>query len=133
MMHLKVRLPTEILLNQAVTKVTAEGGNGSFCLLPEHIDLVTNLVPGILSFESETGEEVFLAVDEGILVKRGADVLVSVRNAVCGESLETLQQTVQQQFRTLDERENLARSVLSRLETSFVREFMELGGNYEAF
>jgi F-type H+-transporting ATPase subunit epsilon len=133
MMHLKLLLPTEILLQETVTKITAEGGNGSFCLLPQHVDLVTNLVPGILSFERETEEEVFLAVDEGILLKRGAEVLVSVRNAVCGESLETLQKTVKQQFRTLDEREELARNVLSRLETSFVQDFIKLGGNYETF
>jgi F-type H+-transporting ATPase subunit epsilon len=127
-MHLKLLLPTEILIDQTVTKVTAEAENGSFCLLPNHIDFVTALVPGILSFESETGEECFLAVDEGVLVKQGAVVRVSVRNAVRGESLESLQQQVQQQFRQLDEREKLARSVLARLETSFVREFMELGG-----
>lgn len=133
MMHLKLMLPTEILVNQAATKVIAEGSHGCFCLLPEHIDLVADLVPGILSFESATGEEVFLAVDRGVLVKCGSEVLVSVRNAVRGESLETLQEMVQQQFRTLDEREKLARSVLARLETSFVRDLMELGGNYETF
>ncbi len=133
MMHLKLILPTEILVNQTVTKVTAEGGNGSFCLLPQHIDLVANLLAGILSFESETGEEMFLAIDEGILIKQGEQVLVSVRNAVRGENLETLQQAVQQQFRHLDEREQRARSMLARLETSFVREFMELGGSHETF
>ncbi len=127
-MHLKLLLPTEILIDQTVTKVTAEAENGSFCLLPNHIDFVAALVPGILSFESETGEEFFLAVDEGILVKQGAVVRVSVRNAVQGENLESLQQQVQQQFRQLDEQEKLARSVLARLETSFVREFIELGG-----
>ncbi|NJR52202.1 MAG: F0F1 ATP synthase subunit epsilon [Leptolyngbyaceae cyanobacterium CSU_1_3] len=130
-MHLKLILPTEILLNQTVTKVTAEGSNGSFCLLPQHIDLVANLLPGILSFELETGEEVFLAIDEGILIKQGQQVLVSVRNAVRGDNLETLQQAVQQQFLHLDEREQRARSMLARLETSFVREFMELGGSHE--
>ncbi|PMB26527.1 F0F1 ATP synthase subunit epsilon [Fischerella thermalis] len=127
-MHLKLLLPTEILIDQTVTKVTAEAENGSFCLLPNHIDFVAALVPGILSFESETGKEFFLAVDEGILVKQGAVVRVSVRNAVRGENLESLQQQVQQQFRQLDEQEKLARSVLVRLETSFVREFIELGG-----
>jgi F-type H+-transporting ATPase subunit epsilon len=131
MMHLKLILPTEILVNQTVTKVTAEGSNGSFCLLPQHIDWISNLLPGILSFESETGEEVFLAIDEGILIKQGEQVLVSVRNAVRGDNLETLQQAVQEQFRHLDEREQRARSMLARLETSFVREFMELGVSHE--
>lgn len=131
MMHLKLILPTEVMVNQTVSKITAEGSNGFFCLLPQHIDWISNLVPGVLSFESETGEEVFLAIDEGILIKQGEQVLVSVRNAVRGDNLETLQQAVQQQFRHLDEREQRARSMLARLETSFVREFMELGGSHE--
>lgn len=131
MMHLKLILPTEVMVNQTVSKITAEGSNGFFCLLPQHIDWISNLVPGVLSFESETGEEVFLAIDEGILIKQKEQVLVSVRNAVRGDNLETLQQEVQQQFRHLDEREQQARNLLARLETSFVREFMELGGSHE--
>ncbi len=133
MMHLKLVLPTEILVDQTVLKVTAEGSNGSFCLLPQHIDWVSTLVPGIFSFERESGEEIFLAVDEGILVKQGDAVWVSVRNAVRGDHLETLQQAVGQQLRLLDEREQRARSMLARLETSFVREFMERGGSHEVF
>lgn len=131
MMHLKVMQPTNGLIDERVTKVTAEGEEGSFCLLPQHVDWVAALVPGILSFELETGEEIFLAIDEGILVKQGATVWVSVRSAVRGVDLETLHQTVQQQFRQLDEQERQARSTLARLETSFVREFMELGGSHE--
>ncbi|HIK15499.1 MAG TPA: F0F1 ATP synthase subunit epsilon [Leptolyngbyaceae cyanobacterium M33_DOE_097] len=130
-MHLKVMQPINVLIDERVTKVTAEGEEGSFCLLPQHVDWIAALVPGILSFESETGEEIFLAIDEGILVKQGAMVWVSVRSAVRGVDLETLHQTVQQQFRQLDEQERQARSTLARLETSFVREFMELGGSHE--
>lgn len=128
MMHLKVMQPTNVVIDEQVTKVTAEGEGGSFCLLPQHVDWIAALVPGILSFESETGEEIFVAIDEGVLVKQGTEVWVSVRNAVPGVNLETLQQTVQQQFRQLDEQEQRTRSTLARLETSFVREFMELGG-----
>ncbi len=131
MMQLKVMQPTNVLIDERVTKVTAEGEQGAFCLLPQHVDWVAALVPGILSFESETGEEIFLAIDEGILVKQGTMVWVSVRSAVRGVDLETLHQTVQQQFRQLDEQERQARSTLARLETSFVREFMELGGSHE--
>jgi F-type H+-transporting ATPase subunit epsilon len=128
-MHLQVMRPTEILIDQAVAKITAEGESGSFGLLPQHGDLVVALVPGILAFELETGEEVWLAIDDGILVKQGNCVRVSVRNAVRGEHLETLQQAIQQQFHQLDEREHQARRTLARLETSFVRELIDLGGD----
>ena len=130
-MHLKVMEPTQVVIDQRVTQVTAEGRQGSFCLLPAHVDWVVALVPGLLSFQSATEAEQFLAIDEGILVKQGLVVWVSVRRAITGESLETLQQAVQQQFRHLDEQEQRARSLLARLESSFVREFLQLGGAHD--
>jgi F-type H+-transporting ATPase subunit epsilon len=126
-MRLKVLLPTEVLVNEEVTKVIAEAENGSFCLLPRHIDFVTALAPGLLSFETEEGGEEFLAVDAGILVKYGAEVLVSIRNAVRGLDLERLQQTVDEQFRALDEREKMTLAAVARLEANFIRRFIDLG------
>ncbi|MDJ0677612.1 MAG: F0F1 ATP synthase subunit epsilon [Calothrix sp. MO_167.B42] len=128
MMKLKVLLPTEVLINEAASKITAEAENGCFCLLPNHVDFVAGLVPGLLLFESREGEEIFLAVDEGILVKCGLEVLVSVRNAIRGTDLETLKNTVEQEFQSLDEREKMTRGALAKLEASFIRGFLEVGG-----
>ena len=125
-MRLKVLLPSEVLLDAAVTKVIAEAENGAFCLLPRHIDFVAALVPGLLSFETEDGREEFLAVDEGILVKCAAQVLVSTRQAVRGPDLGTLRQTIDEQFRTVDEQERKARAAAARLEADLVRRFLEL-------
>ncbi|KST69874.1 F0F1 ATP synthase subunit epsilon [Mastigocoleus testarum] len=127
-MKLKVLLPTEILIEEVVSKITAEAENDSFCLLANHVDFVAGLVPGLLFFELEDGKEVFLAIDEGILVKCGSQVLVSVRNAIKGNDLETLKNTIAQEFRSLDEREKMTRSALAKLEASFVRGFLEVGG-----
>lgn len=126
-MRLKVLLPTEILIDREVTKVTAEAENGSFCLLPRHIDFVAALVPGILLFESAGGKEEYLAVDEGILVKAGQEVLISTRNAVQASQLGILRQTVEERFLVLDDREKMARSAAAKLEADLVRRFMELG------
>jgi F-type H+-transporting ATPase subunit epsilon len=126
-MKLTVILPTGVLVNQEVSKVTAEAENGSFCLLPRHIDFLAALVPGLLSFENEVGEEEFLAIDEGVLVKCGAEVMVSTRNAVRGVPLGQLRQAVEKQFRVLDEREQQARKVLTKLEADLVGRFIRLG------
>lgn len=124
-MKLKVLLPTEILVDEEVRKVIAEATNGSFCLLPRHIDFVAALVPGLLSFDDASGEEVFLAVDRGTLVKCGDEVLVSTRRAVRGGSLEALHATVENEFRVLDDRERKARTASARLEAGLVRRFIE--------
>lgn len=124
-MRLKIMLPTKVLIDQDVTKVVAEAENGSFGILPKHIDFVTALVSGILSFEYDNKEE-FLAVDEGILVKWGSDVFVSTRNAVRSKDLGRLKQTVKEEFHILDEREKKSRSVIARLEADFAKRILEL-------
>jgi F-type H+-transporting ATPase subunit epsilon len=124
-MKLKIMLPTRVFIDQDVNKVVAEAQDGSFCILPKHIDFVSALVPGILLFESNNEEE-FLAIDEGILVKWGSDVLVSTRNAVRSIDLGQLKLTVVEEFRILDDREKKSRSVIARLEADFAKRILEL-------
>lgn len=125
-MHLRILLPTRILVDSDVTKVIAEAENGSFCLLPRHVDMVAALTPGLLAFTDTAGKEEFAATDEGVLVKRGEEVLVSVRDAVRGTDLGLLRLMITERFEALDDREKRARGALARLEADFVRRFIEL-------
>jgi F-type H+-transporting ATPase subunit epsilon len=124
-MNLKILLPAEVFLSERVAKVVAEAANGFFCLLPHHVDYTAALVPGIFLFETEE-EENYLAIDVGTLVKKGDEILVSVRNAVRGPELGKLKLEVVKQFRELDEREKKARSAAAKLEVDLLRRFMEL-------
>lgn len=128
-MRLRILLPTEILIDANVQKVSAESAFGSFTLLPKHIDYMSAIVPGILSYLPEEGEEVYLAVDQGSLVKKGPDVLVSLRRAVRGPNLEELHRTVREEFMVLDEREKKVQSAAAKIEANFVRRFLEIQGN----
>jgi F-type H+-transporting ATPase subunit epsilon len=125
-MHLKILLPYKIYAEKTgVLSIVAESRAGSFGLLPHRLDCVATLVPGILVYETAAEGEVYLAVDEGMLVKSGADVLVSVRNAIGGADLGKLREAVEQEFLNLDEQEKSVRSVLAKLEIGFVRRFAE--------
>jgi len=124
-MKLKVLLPQRIMLNRKVDKITAEAENGSFTLLPRHIDFVASLSPGLLSYQID-GEEEFLAVDEGVLVKAGDEVLVSVRDAVGGVPLGRVREIVEERFLEMDDKEKKARSILAKFEADFVRRFLEM-------
>lgn len=129
-MRLKVLLPSKVFLDTGVHKVVAEGQDGSFGLLPAHVDMVAALVPGILSYVTEkSGRERFLGLDRGVLVKTGSEVLVSVRNAVIAERLGELRRTVEEQFMVQDEREKKVRSSMARLEAGFARKFLEYQKN----
>ncbi len=125
-MRLKVLLPTRLLCETEVSQVTAESANGFFSLLPRHIDFVTALVPGLLFYRLPDGEQEFLAVDEGILVKCGPEVRISTYNAIRGPDLGTLQAQVRQQFRQVNERERRARDALFRLQAELVRRYIQL-------
>ena len=124
-MRLRVFLPMTILIDREVTKIVAEAEDGSFGILPKHIDFVAALRPGIISFES-VGVEEFLAVDEGILVKCASDVTVSTRKAVQSKNLGELKQTVEHEFRILDDRERKTRTILAKLEIDFAKRFLKM-------
>lgn len=126
-MELKLLLPAKVLISERASKVIAEGHQGSFCLLPDHIDFVAGLVPGLLSYVDADDKERFVAVDEGVLVKRGREVLVSSRHAVRGDDIESLRTTVHKDFLSIDSRERNARSALARLERDLIERFVELG------
>ena len=125
-MRLIVHLPTEVLLDQQVKKIIAEAQNGSFGILPRHIDFVAALVPSVVVYVDAQGSERFLGIDEGTLVKCADEVFVSTRNAVPGDDLQTLREVVRNRFLELDDRERSARSALARLEAGVVRRFIEL-------
>ena len=121
-MNLKVLLPFGIFAEKTgVLRIVAETHEGSFGLLPQRLDCVAALVPGILIYETEMEGEVYVAVDEGVLVKTGPEVLVSVRQAIGGTDLDQLRDAVEQEFLTLDEHEQSVRSVLTKMESDFIR------------
>ncbi len=124
-MNLKILVPTQILIDEPATKVTAEAENGCFCLLPQHIDFLTALAPGLLWYERDDGEEVFLAIDEGLLVKRDDEVFVSTRQAIRGGDLSELRKTVRENFQALDDHQRKCHSAIAMLEANFLRRFME--------
>jgi F-type H+-transporting ATPase subunit epsilon len=125
-MRLKIITPDTQVVDRDARKVIAEAPNGSFCLLPRHIDFVAALVPGILIYETPENQEVFLAVDEGLLVKCGDDVRVAVANAVEASELARLRETVEERFKEIDEHERRAMKAVSKIEAGFVRRFLEI-------
>jgi F-type H+-transporting ATPase subunit epsilon len=127
LMSLKVLLPFGIFADKSsVSRLVAETREGSFGLLPHRLDCVAALAPGILIYETEADGEVYVAVDEGVLVKSGQDVRVSVRRAIGGTDLGQLRRAVEKEFLTLDEHEKSVRLVTAKLETGFLRRFARL-------
>lgn len=125
-MNLKILLPFQIFADlKGIKRIVAETLQGSFGLLPQRLDCTAALAPGILMYETETGSLIYIAIDEGILVKAGPDVLVSVRNAIGGAELGNLHKAVEEEFMNIDDHEKKVRSVMAKLELGFIRRFEE--------
>jgi F-type H+-transporting ATPase subunit epsilon len=126
-MNLKVLLPFQVFAEKTgVSRIVAETRDGSFGLLPHRLDCVAALAAGILTYETTSDGEVFVAVDEGVLVKTGPDVLVSVRRALGGTDLGHLREAVEREYLTLDELEQSVRSVLAKMEGDLIRRMVSL-------
>ena len=125
-MNLKVLLPFNVFADKTdVLRIVAETPDGSFGLLPHRRDCVAALEPGILTYETAADGTVYMAVDRGVLVKFGADVLVSVRRAIGGADLSQLHEAVKREFLTLDDQERDIRVAVARMEGSFMRHIEE--------
>jgi F-type H+-transporting ATPase subunit epsilon len=125
-MQLKVLVPYQVFANKTgVLRIVVETSEGSFGLLPHRLDCAAALVPGILTYETKEDGTVYVAVTEGVLVKAGDEVLVSVRNAVGGSDLKKLQAAVKDEFLKLDEQERSTRAAIAKMEGGFIHRFAE--------
>lgn len=126
-MELEILLPFKVFLRRTdVREVVAESREGLFALLPHRLDCVAALVPGIFSYRTRNESAVYLAVDEGVLVKTGDRVLVSARQAFGGMDLPSLHAAIKREFMKLDEEEREVRAAVARLEANFIRRLAEL-------
>ena len=120
-MHLKILLPYAVFADRSdVSRVVAETHDGSFGILPHRRDCVATLAPGILLYVGDDGGETYVAVDEGVLIKAGADVTVSVRRALAGTDLSQLRAAVEQEFMTQDATAQSEHLAMEKIEAGFL-------------
>lgn len=128
--HLKIMEPEQIIADEQVDKIIAEAVNGFFCLKPRHVDFASALKPGILYFYQGEKEKI-MAVDRGILVKCGSEVLVSVLNAIAGDDLGKLREQVREEFSRIEKTEEEATNALRNLEVELIQHFVGLQKDLE--
>ncbi len=126
-MRLKILLPFQIFADEEkVSRIVVQTPDGALGFLPNRRDCVTALTAGVLLYEADGRGEIYVAVDEGVLVKSGPEVLVSVARAIAGNDLSELRGAVEREFRTQDEDERSARSVMAKLEAGFLNRIAAL-------
>jgi len=125
-MNLRILLPFGVFVEKSnVLRVVAETTDGSYGLRPHRLDCVAALVPGILTYESKDGGTAYVGIDQGVLVKAGDQVTVSVRRAIGGADLGQLKDAVERDFRKLDEQERNVRSAVAKMESGLMGRLAE--------
>jgi len=125
-MNLRILLPFGVFAEEAdVLRVVADTADGSYGLLPHRLDCVAALVPGILTYEAKDGGTAYVGIDQGVLVKAGDQVTVSVRRAVGGADLGQLKDAVEREFRKLDEQERNVRTAVAKMESGLMGRLAE--------
>lgn len=120
-MHLKILLPYKVFVEKdKVTRILMKTYKGSLGLLPQRLDCVAALAPGIFTYETAPGNVHYLAVLEGVLVKAGQEVMVSVRKAISGADLGKLRESVEKEFKEMNEKEKNMKAAMAKLESSFI-------------
>lgn len=125
-MNLKILIPYQIFYEKNnVRRIIAETECGSVGLLPHRLDCVLALSPGILIYQCDSESETYIATDEGVLVKAGTNVFISVRQAIRGTNLSNLKDEIQKQFLNLNQDQKSARTMMAKMESGFIHRFAE--------
>ncbi len=129
-MRLKTLLPTGIVVDEDVARVRIDTKNGSMTFLPNHADFLTALTAGIVSYrlvkEGKKTEDVFMACDQGILVKEGDKISLSVRKAIISDDLEYLTKLISEDFKRAEEERKRASVALAKLEVGLTKGLLRL-------
>lgn len=121
LMNLKILLPHKVFLeNRKVTRIVMQTYKGSFGIWPQRLDCVAALAPGIFTYETGPEKVNYLALQEGVLIKVGSDVIVSVRNAIGGADLGKLRESVEKDFKEISDRDKNVKVAMAKLESSFI-------------
>jgi F-type H+-transporting ATPase subunit epsilon len=125
-MRLRIITPLSVVVDEdGIRSLRAEDATGSFGILPGHADFLTELAISVVSWESSGGTRHYCAVRRGVFsVDAGREIAIATREAVAGDDLATLDETVLGRFRTEFEAERTEHVESTRLQLSAIRQIM---------
>jgi F-type H+-transporting ATPase subunit epsilon len=122
-MKLRIITPLSLVVDEDdVLALRAEDATGNFGILPGHADFLTSLAIGVVIWKDSGGARHYCAVRRGVLsVTAGREIAIATREAVAGDDLATLAETVLARFRAEIETERVERVDSTRLQLNAIR------------
>lgn len=88
MIHFKIATPERVMIDQEVDSLTLPTQIGEITILPNHVPLIANLIPGEIRFKTGIDEK-FFAVSSGVIeVKKNNEVVVLAETAEFGHEID---------------------------------------------
>lgn len=125
-MRLRIVTPLEVAVDEdEVLALRAEDATGSFGILPRHADFLTRLEISVVSWQGKDRIRRYCAVRQGVLsITSGREIAIATREAVPGDDLATLSETVLGRFRAEIETERAEHVESTRLHLNAIRQIM---------
>jgi F-type H+-transporting ATPase subunit epsilon len=125
-MKLRIVTPLEMVVDEdRVLALRAEDASGSFGILPGHAGFLTALSVSVVTWTGADHARHYCAVRGGLLtVSDGNDIAIATRQAVAGNDLATLDQTVLARFRTDLASERAEHFQATRLQFDAIRQIV---------
>jgi F-type H+-transporting ATPase subunit epsilon len=125
-MRLRIITPLAVVVDEdGVLALRAEDASGSFGVLSGHADFLTSVTISVVTWTGADGVRRYCAVRRGVLsVTAGREIAIATREAVPGDDLATLDQTVLGRFRADIETERTEHVESTRLQLNAIRQIM---------
>lgn len=121
-MRLRITTPLEAVVDvDEIRALRAEDASGSFGILPGHVDFLTALTVSVIFWTDEGGPH-YCAVRHGVLSVESGEIAVATREAIVGDDLDALDETVLARFRADLDAERVANVESQRLQLAAIRQ-----------
>jgi F-type H+-transporting ATPase subunit epsilon len=124
-LKLEIITPTSTVLSEDVEMVTLPGLEGEMGILPQHVPLMTQMVPGEMIVRQK-GQDRFLAVGEGFVEITGDQVTILTDLAIAAENIDEAMAEEARQRAQARLRERLSDEEVANVNAALARSLAEI-------
>jgi F-type H+-transporting ATPase subunit epsilon len=85
-LNLRIYTPQKLFLEETITRLKVQEKDCNYTIFPRHIDYLSCFNRSTIVFRKLSGEEGYVWLNQGVLVKCGREVQISVFSAIDGGS-----------------------------------------------
>lgn len=127
-LNLRIYTPEKLFLEKEILKITLNGKEGSFSILPKHVDYISSFDDCIMCYTETSNKTSFLATNQGIITKIGRNIEISTFHVIVGNSLMELKNNINELSKKSKDIANKNTEInenLKKMELSILKKIME--------